>query len=95
MSFTLGLQRRSEASGCPNLKPVEGKKPWTNRGPVTVEHTYSDGDLSHEQTGAAWRTTSFDVQEREVAPFRGCSSPVSAIANASRRTANSSPRTTP
>jgi hypothetical protein len=53
MGFTLGLQRRSEASGCPNLKPVEGKKPWTNRGLVTVEHTYSDGDLSHEQTGAA------------------------------------------
>jgi len=53
MGFTLGLQRRSEASGCPNLKPVKGKKPWTNRGLVTVEHTYSDGDLSHEQTGAA------------------------------------------
>lgn len=59
--FTLDLQRRGEASGWPDLKPAEGKKPWTGWDFVTVPHTFSGGDPRHEHTGAAWYARSFDV----------------------------------
>ena len=51
MRSTLGLQRRGEASSWPNLKPIEGKKPLTDRDLVTVPSIYSDGDPRHERGG--------------------------------------------
>lgn len=57
--FTLDLQRRGEASGWPDIKPVEGKKHWTGWDVVTVPHTYS-GDRTPRAlyTAAAAELTS-------------------------------------